>query len=99
MKQKAFIVAAVANALLILALAGCDGREQPKEEVRPVDWYVKHESERAAKLLECRSKPGILDATPNCVNASRAENEAKEPTKWGSEKEGVRTEPPVPVVP
>lgn len=99
MKQKGFIVSAAANALLVSALAGCEGREPPKEEVRPVDWYVKNESERAAKLIECQSKPGILDATPNCVNASRAENEAKAPTQWATEKEGVRTEPPSPVVP
>jgi hypothetical protein len=99
MKQKAFIISAAANALLISALAGCDSRDSPKEEVRPVDWYLKHESDRAAKLVECQSQPGIIDATPNCVNASRAENEAKAPTQWATDKEGVRTEPPVPVVP
>jgi hypothetical protein len=99
MKQNAFIVRAVANVLLIAALAGCEGREPPKEEVRPVDWWLKHESDRAEKLVECQSKPGIIDATPNCVNASRAENEAKAPTEWGTPKDGVRTEPPLPVVP
>jgi hypothetical protein len=99
MKQKAFIVSAAATALLMSALAGCESREPPKEEVRPVDWYVKHESARAAKLVECQSKPGVLVATPNCVNASRAENEARAPANWGTEKEGVRTEPPLPVYP
>jgi hypothetical protein len=99
MKEKAFIVSAVANALLMSALAGCESRELPKEEVRPVDWYLRHESERAKKLVECQSKPGTLDATPNCINASRAENEARAPAKWATDKEGVRTEPPVPVYP
>ena len=96
MKQKTLVI--LASALLVLALTGCETR-QTAEEVRPVDWYVKHETERAAKLAECKSKPGILDATPNCVHASRAENEAKGEAKWGTEKEGVRTEPPVPPVP
>lgn len=99
MKQKAFIVWAAANALLLSALAGCESRELPKEEVRPVEWYLKHDSARAAKLVECQSKPGVIDATPNCVNASRAENEARAPSKWATDKEGVRTEPPVPVYP
>jgi hypothetical protein len=98
MKQKAFIISAVASTLLLSALAGCESRE-PKEEVRPVEWYLKHESERATKLIECQSKPGTIDATPNCVNASRAENEAKAPVKWATDKEAVRTEPPVPAYP
>ena len=96
MKQKTLVISL--SALLISALAGCETRD-PQEEVRTVDWYVKQETERAAKLAECRSKPGILDATPNCVNASRAENEAKGEAKWGTEKEGVRTESPIPAVP
>ena len=97
MKQKAFIVSAAASVLLLSALAGCES--QPKEEVRPVEWYLKNESARAAKLIECQSKPGTIDATPNCVNASRAENEAIARAKWVTDREGVRTEPPVPVYP
>ena len=98
MKQTLLVIAA-AGALLVSTLAGCETRE-PQEEVRTVDWYVAHEAERTAKLAECRSRPGEhTDATPNCINASRAENEAKGETKWGTEKEGVRTEPPVPPVP
>ncbi|SFH60406.1 hypothetical protein SAMN05216299_13212 [Nitrosospira sp. Nsp14] len=96
MKQKTLVISA--SALLILALAGCETRE-PQEEIRTVDWYVAHETERTAKLAECRSKPGTTDATPNCINASRAENEAKGEAKWGTEKEGVWTEPSIPIVP
>jgi hypothetical protein len=97
MKQKTLVISL--SALLISALAACETRE-PQEEVRTVDWYVAHETERAAKLAECKSKPGThTDATPNCINASRAENEATGEAKWGTEKEGVRTEPPVPAVP
>jgi len=47
-------------------------------------------AERAAKLEECKSNPKIIDATPNCINASRAENNVKAAAKWGTDKEGVR---------
>ena len=84
------IVIASAMGLLFTVLGGCDTR-QGHEEVRPVDWYESNATERAAKLEECKSNPGKLDATPNCVNASRAENNVKAAAKWGTEKEGVRT--------
>ena len=73
MKQ-ALLVIAAAGALLVSTLAGCETRE-PQEEVRTVDWYVAHEAERTAKLVECRSRPGKhTDATPNCINANEARN-------------------------
>lgn len=83
------------GALLITTLSGCE-THQPQEEVRPVDWYEAHDAERAAKLDECKSSPRHTDATPNCVNASRAENNVKANTKWGTSSEGVRTEPSLP---
>jgi hypothetical protein len=98
MKDKAFIVSAVAGVLLIGLIGGCE-RPSPSEEVRPIDWWEVNAAERAAKLEECKSNPKILDATPNCKNASRAENNVKATAKWGTDKEGVRTEPPIPVVP
>lgn len=36
---------------VIAGLAGCEGREPPKEEVRSVDWYVKYGSERTANAF------------------------------------------------
>ena len=89
MKDKTIVVSAAASALFI-TLAGCDTRKA-HEEVRPVDWYESNPAERTAKLDECRASAGKLDATPNCVNASRAENNVKAAAKWGTEKEGVRT--------
>ncbi|SEK61565.1 EexN family lipoprotein [Nitrosovibrio tenuis] len=89
MKENTVIVSAAASALFII-LTGCES-QQPHEEVRPVDWYEVNSAERAAKLAECRANPDQLDATPNCINASRAENNVKAPAKWGTEKEGVRT--------
>lgn len=84
-----------ASVLLGSILAGCEARETGKE-VRPVGWYEANKTERAATLAECMSNPGKLDATPNCINASRAENNAQAATKWGTGSEGVRTEPTIP---
>ena len=98
MKDKAFIVSAVAGALLIGIIGGCERPPTP-EEVRPIDWWEANSAERAAKLEECKSNPKIIDATPNCINASRAENNVKAEAKWGTGKEGVRTAPAIPVVP
>jgi len=95
MRDKTFIVSAAAGAFLIAVIGSCE-KPKPQEEVRPVDWYEANAAERAAKLEECKSSPKKLDATPNCINASRAENNVKAGAKWGTEKEGVRTEPAIP---
>lgn len=94
MREKAAVVLARVCALLIAMLAGCETREA-QEDVRPVDWYESHPTERAAKLNECMTNPRKLDATPDCVNASRAENNVKAATKWATPDEGVRTEPSI----
>lgn len=94
MKKKTAIVSLAASALLVSMLAGCETRNKG-EEVRSIDWYESHNTERAEKLAECMANPGTLDGTPNCVNASRAENNVKAGTKWGTESEGVRTTPPI----
>lgn len=53
------------------------GAEQPKntetETVQTVDWFKEHKPERDAQMEKCNSNPGQLAFTPNCVNASRAE--------------------------
>ncbi|SCX62411.1 EexN family lipoprotein [Nitrosospira sp. Nsp1] len=81
--------------LLITTLGGCE-THAPQEEVRSVDWYEANDAERAAKLSECKTSPRSIDATPNCVNASRAENNARANTQWGTSSEGVRTVPTLP---
>ena len=43
-----------------------------KDIVYAVDWYVKNESARKAKVKECSNNPGKLMETPNCSNASQA---------------------------
>ena len=94
MKKKTAIVSLAASALLVSMLASCETRNKG-EEVRSVDWYEANSTERTQKLAECMANPGTLDGTPNCVNASRAENNVKAGAKWGTESEGVRTMPPI----
>lgn len=82
------------SALFVLVLAGCEPTS-PVETVRSVDWYAEHDVERAEQLVKCTTNPLLLDATPDCVNASRAENRVKAATKLAPENEGVRTTPTV----
>ena len=53
-------------------LAGCGEGSEP---VHLVDWYKSHEAERKAMIAKCESNPGELLATPNCINATRANND------------------------
>lgn len=59
--------------ILMIAVAmmvsGCQS-----EETRSVEWYRAPENKAAfeAKLAECKSNPGELKNTPNCVNAFKA---------------------------
>jgi hypothetical protein len=95
MKTNLRIISLAVGICAMISLAACDSRNEGGT-VRPVDWYEKNAVEREAKLAECRANPRLLDGTPDCINASRAENNAKATTKWATEKEGVRTEPQIP---
>ena len=64
-KNVVMMLAAVAA----LALAGCK-EDKPQEVVQTVEWFKEHKAEREAQLAKCKSNPGELAATPNCVNAS-----------------------------
>lgn len=96
MKMTKGMIAAPVSAgmLLISILTGCETRNA-QEEVRSVDWYESKPAERAAKLGECMTSPRTLNDTPDCVNASRAENYVKANTKWAMPDEGVRATPPI----
>jgi hypothetical protein len=78
-KKNAIAVSAVASLLLISTLTGCKIRDP--QDVRSVDWYEKHESEREKTLAECRKNPDTFDQTPDCVNAQQAENKVKPGTQ------------------
>lgn len=90
MKRQVAKISMAAGLFVALGLAGCKDR-RVEDEVRSVDWYQVNNAERAAKLTQCMSDPREYDATPNCINASRAENNVKADTKWGTKSEGVRT--------
>lgn len=57
---------------LCFALSACED-EKP---VKPAEWWHSHPVERAAKLAECKSNPGELQRTADCINAQAGENEA-----------------------
>jgi len=97
MKKRTTIFWIAPSALLVWALTGCEPTDRVVENVRTVDWYATHDVEPAEQLAKCMTNPPLLDATPDCVNASRAENRVKASTTWGTESEGVRTTPPLPV--
>jgi hypothetical protein len=98
MKNKTVIISAAAGTFLIGLTGGCEKSPRP-EETRPVAWWEANAAERTAKLEECTSQPKYIDATPNCKNASLAENSVRAAAKWGTEKDGVRTEPQFPPYP
>ncbi|RUR55180.1 EexN family lipoprotein [Vreelandella populi] len=43
--------------------------------VQTVDWYKDHDAERKDMIAKCKSSPGELAASPNCINAQQAQNE------------------------
>jgi len=65
--KKLSIVLAVAAAVL----TGC-GENTP---VQTVDWYKANEAERTAMIAKCKANPGELEASANCMNATKAANE------------------------
>lgn len=56
---------------LALSLVGC-GADTP---VQTVDGYKPHDAERKEMIARCKSNPGELTASPNCINAQQAQNE------------------------
>lgn len=66
--MKKFVMAPLV-ALMLFSATGCNA-----EETRTVEWYLQPENKAAweAKLEECRSNPGELEKTPNCINARKA---------------------------
>lgn len=79
MKKSLGVVPIIASVLMISVLAGCKIRDP--QDIRPVEWYEKHDAERAETLAECMRNPDTADQTPDCVNASRAESNVKSGTK------------------
>lgn len=57
--------------LVSVVLAGCGENTM----VQTVDWYKDHDAERKDMIAKCKSSPGELAASPNCINAQQAQNE------------------------
>lgn len=81
--MKKFTVLLVVAGTLSM-LAGCK-EEKPVEAVQTVDWYKANKIERAEVMAKCKANLGELAATPNCVNASRADSA----TTWGAKGGGI----------
>ena len=75
--------------VFVMALTGCK-EDQPAEKVESVDWYKAHDAERIATVNECKSNPGELAGTPNCINAKSAHDQ----TVFGSKNFAVKAVPP-----
>jgi hypothetical protein len=62
---------------------------QTVETVQTVDWYKAHNAERHSMLTKCHNNPGQLGATPNCINASRADASSV----WASRGGAIKVAP------
>jgi hypothetical protein len=80
--KKMSILLVVAAPLALLA--GCKS-EKPPEVVQTVEWYKANRTERTEVLAKCKSNPGELAATPNCINATRADTS----TTWSARGGGI----------
>lgn len=58
-------------AIATVTLTGCF---ESKEPVQTVDWFKENAAERNSQIDKCRSNPGELAASPNCINATTAAN-------------------------
>lgn len=70
--------------LAAVALVGC----KDNEPVQTVDWYKANPPERSAMLAKCKANPGELAASPNCINANRAETAVD-----GAKRGGLNVQP------
>lgn len=62
---KVFLIAILAS----IVLTGCLEKD---ESVKTVEYYKQNTSEMLEKIKECKSNPGELEHTPNCINAGKA---------------------------
>ncbi|MET0321498.1 MAG: EexN family lipoprotein [Duganella sp.] len=85
--KKTTAVLAVAALAILAILAGCQ-KDNPAEVVQTVDWYKANKEERVKVVAKCKNNPGELAATPNCINASRADASMV----WSSRK-GIQVKP------
>ena len=66
--MKLLLIAAGMASLLLIS--GCN--EEPRKEVRTVQWYTEHPAERQEQLNICANNPGQLKDDSNCINAKQS---------------------------
>lgn len=68
-----------------MALVGCKEDKPSPATAMTVEWYKANEQVRKDVLTKCNNNPGELAATPDCVNATVANEQlvwsAKKPNK------------------
>ena len=79
----------IALLVLVMALTGCK-EDPPAETVQSVDWYKAHDAERIETVNRCKTNPGELAGTPNCINAKSAHDQII----FGSKNFAVKAVPP-----
>ena len=74
MNSAKLVFFALCIGVLSISAIGGSAFAAGEEPTRTVDWYMAPENKAAldAKFQECRSNPGKLEDTPNCINAEEA---------------------------
>lgn len=57
----------------LVAVTGILSACHSTEPTHSVEWFTEHREELKDAIAECNGNPGELAATPNCVNAKRAQ--------------------------
>jgi hypothetical protein len=85
MKQNVLIFATLG---MLSFMVGC-ASDKNSEPTQTVDWYKTHGAERKDVLEKCKNNPGELAMTPNCVNASKADNQVS----MGNPNKAIKPKP------
>jgi hypothetical protein len=72
------------------ALVACS----PPAPTHDKAYYLAHADERASTIADCRSDPGRLGKTPNCVNAAAAAGQIESDRFWAIKKPKSRVANP-----
>ncbi|KVX69113.1 hypothetical protein WT34_24365 [Burkholderia stagnalis] len=75
--------------LPLIVLAACSSKEHPTQTK---DWYMKHDAERQTRVKECRNDAAQM-ATPDCQNATNAEQDLRVFGKPGSDNSAPKITP------
>lgn len=57
----------------LIAVVGIFSACHSTEPTRSVEWFIEHPEELKDAITKCNGNPGELAATPNCINAKRAQ--------------------------